>query len=405
MIGEIGDGGFREFAWPVICIILGLDWLRQPLISPSRVVFHPGITLVYLLILVAWVLSLVGSIPTATLVSPDQKAIIDQRVTEAFLTSTIILASMTAAADPRRLELFFRIVVVSAIPYAITTFFMGAEIEEWGEVVRRAGIFVDVGPASTYMIFAMILAVVFIRRGEHALFYSGCIFLFLATMVPTNSKTAMIVIAMLLVIDPIIDGKWKQAGATAVIGPLVVLALVPLLPSTIYNSLVQAMTSLFIDPYAAVAGQGGTFAERIKHFWMGLDLASQYPLFGFGLMKHIAVLPVLHVTYIAVLAETGIVGFSLYLAMIIVVLRTGFRALKAFSRSGDRQSYLAMKALLLSFIATLIIMTTQPWHGQEDRLFWLLAGWIGGMEYWRCRSRAAREQLAGQADPVPEDGT
>ncbi len=387
MIGEFGESkGYTTFVWITACIILLIGWLLRALISPSRTIINPMLTISYLFIMVAWLLSLFGGPAIATM-NLEMQSIIRSTIIEAFIGSTILLASISAATSPERLELIFKVVVWTAVPYAITIFFLGTELEPTGEIGRRQGIFMDVGPASTYMLFASILASVFVLQKKQPVLYGACIILFLLTNLETLSKTAMVITIMVPVIALMFAGRWKVSLAVIVATPLVLISIIPVLPAFLVNVINQTFTSLFIDSNAVVAGQGGTFSLRIEHFWLGIEIFKSNMLIGFGLAKPRSFLPIpLHMTYATILAETGIIGFLAFATFITLVFRNGFQVLNAMVLYEDKDTRLLIIAILLCFIIILITLSTQPWRGQEERLLWVIAGWIGGMQVWAKRS-------------------
>jgi O-antigen ligase len=386
-LGEIGTPTIWQYLWPLACTVIFFDWCRRILFSPTNVVIHPYFSVSYLLLLVTWMLSLSDSMPTIML-APEVGDYIKISIIDTFLTSTILMVSISASANRLQIERIFKVIIFTSIPYAITIFFLGGEIEKaTGEIARRSGIFVDFSPAGLYMLFASILAFAFVQMKKKAVLFIGCILLFLSTLVQSLSKTHMVILLILVVLSPLLEGNWRRSAAMILVTSVMLFASLPLLPTAVINALHQTFVSIFIDPSAAVAGQGGSFGFRVKHFWMGIELFQEYPIFGFGLKKHLIVTPmVFHMTYATILSETGIVGFSAFILFIVVVLCSGFRTLKTLALRDDRNTYLLMKSLILSFVLVLLSWSTQPWGGQEDRLFWVIAGLIGGMEIWVRKS-------------------
>lgn len=383
VVGEIGmvTKTYLEYVWPAACLIVGLDWCRQVCFSPSTVSIHPAISVSYFLLIATWGISLTGGL-ASNLLPPDAADLLNKQICEMFLTSTILIVSISAATNKLQLERIFKVIVFSSIPYAITIFFLGGEVESTGDVARRSGIFIDFGPSGTYMLFASILALALIRMKKGTILFLACILLFSSTLAMTLSKTSMVVLMVLIVLAPLLDFNWKLSAAMTLGAPIALLGALPLLPTSIIKALHQTFVSLFIDSSAVVAGQGGTFGDRIKHFWMGLELFQNYPILGCGLNRHLIIYPVFHVTYVTILSETGILGFMVFLLFIAIILLSGFRSLRTLALIGDRNGHAMMKALLLSFALVLLTWSTQPLRGQEERLFWLISGLIGGMEIW-----------------------
>jgi len=365
----------RENIWAVAAGVALVSWL----VNAIRGEIPVTIPRMFVLVLLAWGASLIDSHSLEKLPEFFRQNLV-RGIWEGFLTAGTFLLALSYVRNVRHLETAMMAIVVSGLVYGFTIPFLSSGFEiDFGEVVRRSGLFVDVGPASTYMMVCTIFAVYLAPNspGRRTFFLYMCAGYFLYTQLLTNSKTAMIAIVLIVCLAPMCDGNIRKTALRAALVPVLVAASLPFLPAHIYNSILQALVSLFIDPHQAVAGQAATLSTRIEHARIGFELATEYPLFGMGFGKQPAVTPLpLHVTYVAVLVETGIVGLLLYLGLIIDSLRYGLRALAVLRSQPDDRLYLMTKALILSMIACLVIMSTQPWQGQEYRLVWLFMGML-----------------------------
>lgn len=126
---------------------------------------------------------------------------------------------------------------------------------------------------------------------------------------------------------------------------------------------------------------------RLQQIIAGIDLFFQYPIFGIGGANFYFVseafgLPELwlHTVYVALLAETGLPGFLLYVTALGFVVRAGCRLLGKESRR-DGDWYLAL-GLIAAFCAHLGTMLFQPTYMRAQLLlpFWALCGLIIGTE-------------------------
>jgi hypothetical protein len=143
---------------------------------------------------------------------------------------------------------------------------------------------------------------------------------------------------------------------------------------------------------------------RVRQYVAGLDLFLQYPIFGIGGGNFFFVSEpyglgrrmLLHDVYIALLAETGLPGFLLYVAAIGFVLAAGRRLLaRTTTRERAADWWLAL-GLVAAVAAHLATMLFQPTYLRAQLLFtfWALCGVLVGAE------RRRRESQFGTADPA-----
>jgi O-antigen ligase len=78
-----------------------------------------------------------------------------------------------------------------------------------------------------------------------------------------------------------------------------------------------------------------------------------------------------HSLYVQLLAETGILGFSAFLAMVISLIRALNRACRAVELSPDLQDWLpwisAIRLAIISYLLTSVFL-----HNAYIRYFWIL---------------------------------
>ena len=134
---------------------------------------------------------------------------------------------------------------------------------------------------------------------------------------------------------------------------------------------------------------------RLRQVVAGLDLFFQYPVFGIGganfhFVAEAFGLPQpmwLHNVYVALLAETGLPGFLLYVAALGFVVAAGGRLLVGEDgRNGDWLLALGVVAALCAHLGTMLF---QPTYVRAQLLlpFWALCGLLVGTERRRVSNR------------------
>jgi O-antigen ligase len=101
---------------------------------------------------------------------------------------------------------------------------------------------------------------------------------------------------------------------------------------------------------------------------------------------------VAHNTYLHVLAELGIVGLALFLALIGFALGCAFRAARTFMLAGDRDMELLTRGLLLAMIG--LLSAEFFISAQYSKQLWLLLG-LGPAMLAIAKTRARRQALGG----------
>ena len=112
---------------------------------------------------------------------------------------------------------------------------------------------------------------------------------------------------------------------------------------------------------------GGSFSDRLHKNFIGLELFTQYPIFGHGLYSEYYILKNLtgdgwyHNSFLEILSGGGIITFILYILLHIYIIKN----LILFAKFNSSGSF-----LLLSFIA--LILTNVFLSNTSDPLFWTL---------------------------------
>jgi len=394
---HLGEGELNPVLvrlWMPGYVLLAASWVFAAATRPRRVRVDVALLALYLLFLVAVAVSLrTGLDLYARGHAPEKETgIAVGRLNEALKAGSLVLLGMAACRRQGQLRRVFWVVVLSGIPYAVTLFFFGKEVELGGMVNRLKGFYTSGHAAALHMIFCSIVAVCLLRteRGWRRWALGACLLLFLATHLTTSIRTAqaaMVVVAMVaLATEHGVRGFVLGALCLA----LLVGAAFPVLPSRVRSNIVTLVSAvsgrdaMSVPQHSQGGAKLGTFMVRVVHVRQGLELASRYPWFGVGLGRHsLAIKPLqttqLHNFYVGTLAEVGVVGFSLHALMVVYSLVVGARLLRAARAGGRRRTFFHAQALVLSMAAVLIMFIMVPGNAVGERYIWLLMGLLVSM--------------------------
>ena len=186
----------------------------------------------------------------------------------------------------------------------------------------------------------------------------------IASVTLTGSRSAMVGLAAALLVLPFVAGPGRRARATVVVS-IAALAVVVWLGALAPQSTVDRLTGL-------TAG-GGSGREDLWE--IGMRMVDDQPLTGVGagnfpvssihyLLEPGAVMQdqyivdrpqQVHNIYLQLLAELGVVGLALFLAIAATCLVCALRAARAFERLGDIQSGLLARGLLVALVGFLTV--------------------------------------------------
>jgi O-antigen ligase len=142
--------------------------------------------------------------------------------------------------------------------------------------------------------------------------------------------------------------------------------------------------------------EGGRIGGRAKLWRAGLEAHAERPIAGFG-TGHFksAITPILgpaaqvaHNSYISVLVEQGIVGFALYMAMLVAVVHSALR-LRGLER----------RFALVAFATLAVTMMPLTW--EDRRVVWIVMAILIGFSQARLAARRAEVPQAAPARPAP----
>jgi O-antigen ligase len=183
-----------------------------------------------------------------------------------------------------------------------------------------------------------------------------------------------------------------------------VLTLLPILAIGI-----QALTLVEVVEHRA--GDSNTIYGRLLTWQITIEEGLQRPVFGIGFdnMRYVLGTRVLtyegissyvsvHNSYLALFAELGLVGLSLYLAMITSIIRMGVRLYRKGFRPQDRWRGVAVIALMVAYLIPALFASklhmAKPWNTV------LIYSFVGGIAGLYGRYRGARPYSVS-TNPLP----
>jgi len=285
------------------------------------------------------------------------------------------------------------------------------ETTERGAKVFRVGAFLS--HPNVFGIFLAVLLPIAIgtfllRVGKgYRLFFLSSASLGMAALIVTLSRSgwvsftaAFVLLMFLMVLHP---GLRRRSifAAVAASGALVAVSLV------FYN---QIMARIFDSRASAMLGR----EEYLRDAW---GLITAKPWLGWGLNSYVLAvppftqygarmanlhykgwIPPVHNIYFLWWAETGIVGLALHLAMLGTIFWVGLGNL----RVNDKTLFTVNAACLGGVLALLVdgFFSFSLRFNSILRVFWVLAGMIMAVHYWRLRQSAGDQSAQRAPSPV-----
>jgi putative inorganic carbon (hco3(-)) transporter len=213
-----------------------------------------------------------------------------------------------------------------------------------------------------------------------------CAVLIMLTVVFTYSRAtflAMVIISTLIIIERRINFH----KVVLVITTIIVVAL-PIIPSNYFDRILT-LGELFSG--SSDVRNEASFRGRTSEFMVGIQMFLDYPVFGVGVANYesnyLIYSPDIgldgrneereaHSLPVEILAETGLVGFISFAAMMVTIYVSLGRAkarLKAVEREGFSVWVTAMQLSLTSFMITSLFL-----HNAYSRYMWMSIGLAAG---------------------------
>jgi O-antigen ligase len=244
---------------------------------------------------------------------------------------------------------------------------------------RLAGDFGDPNELAAVLVAAIVLAAgaLLLRRGWVRYAGIAAIPVMGLAMVQTDSQGGLVSFATALLVASLLAGPARRAVLLGVFGVLSA--------ATFYYTFITPPVSIL----EVVHGQGGSGREDL---WKAaLQVAGDHPVIGVGAGNFPLVEPgyafsnvslkrvdlvvkpeVAHNTYLHLLAEYGVVGLSLFFAIVGGCLALAFRAFRSFMRTGERELEVLTRFAMVATVAILVAFTFLT--AQYKKQLWLLLG-------------------------------
>lgn len=305
------------------------------------------------------------------LVSPDQEVGVAKFVRYALFITFFFLVTQLAATVESATRIM-RVIVLSASAAAVwgvVAFIGGSE--------DRAGGPID-DPNDFAFLMASLLpltAYLFVQERRRRWLWGAAAILLIAGVLATLSRGALVGLAALFV--------WavatRRIPLTGVLAGIITLASVVLLAFTFWSSLINER----IERKGRIADRN---VESRQAYWeAALSMTADNPLLGVGPGRFgeesadyirdnplVASNPVVHNSYLEILAENGILAFTLFLAFLAITWRLLSQAYARARADGDDQR----KRLATALQATMVIVVVSSMFlsAQVQIPFWLLGG-------------------------------
>ncbi len=401
-LGEPEAQAVLMTVWVPPYLLLAAAWGLAAVTRPGEVRIDAPLLVLYLLLVTtcAWSLRVGLDLFARGEAPAADAARAGARVREALMASSLMVFALSAFRDERGLRRLFQVVMLSGVPYAVTLFFFGPEVELGGHINRYKGFYTSGHAAALHMIVCSVLAVSLLRleRGRRRLVPAACLVLFLATHAATNIRTAQAVMPLLVFCALAMERRARTVALAAVVAAGLLAAAFPFLPRGLQSNVTTIVSAVTgsggggIQAYSAGGAKLSTFQLRVEHVRQGLALAASHPGFGVGLGRHgwavvVSQVSQLHNYYVIVLAETGLAGFLLYASIVAYGLAVGGRLLRLAREAGRRETFLLAQGLLLSLVAVLVMFMTLPGNTVGERYLWPFLGLLVAL-YHHVRAQA-----------------
>jgi O-antigen ligase len=337
-------------------------------------------------VLASVTLALAGWILLSTLWVPDFTKGLGEavRVVQGVLLIFVVFTAITRARDVRLLTVGF-------IGGAMLAAVLGLTSAASASGARISGGFEDPNEFAAAIVPSIMLAgfAFLAYRGRWVRWgFAACVPILGLALLRADSQGGLLALAVGAVVAVVFGGSARRVIMPVVAGFLTL----------------GVVNLLLLSPTANLT-EGG--ASREDLWKVALRVAHDHPYFGVGAGGFEQVEPtyaisnlslvrvdlvakayVAHNTYLTVLADYGLIGLVLFVALGVMALALGVRAAWAFSRVGDRQLELLSRGVVVAVIAMMTAYTFIS--AQYEKQLWVLAGFCAALYNVTPRARKLR---------------
>jgi O-antigen ligase len=210
----------------------------------------------------------------------------------------------------------------------------------------------------------------------------------------TGSRTGILIVVIGIVLM-LLSPTFKIKPSKIIIPAIVGFAIYTAVPSSYWDSLWNSI-------FPAIEEGSDTVGQRYELWATAMRMVQDKPITGVGINQFIpnvraysdplsstVKITGAHSIYFTVIAETGVVGFALYIGMLASALFYAARA--AWSLKNEEESLMAHTWFTVLVIILIGGITKQD---QYDKLLWLAIGACTAMEALRAKTIKAEKQVA-----------
>jgi O-antigen ligase len=372
-------------------------FLLQKLRQPGKSRFHFGSVHFLGLLFVGWIFF---SNPQAALYGVERNWLLT------FAQLWILIWLTGELLDsPKKQHVFMWLFSIVAAISAVISIQQGNIGETVSTSTRALGLAGSPNSSGRYFVVAMIffsyLSTIAEKRFPRFLAIGGAILTFLGVFF-TLSRTSIILLLVAIGLLIILNARRKFSLLLFVAYCIAALVLW-YLSDNIFHILNSIMPSILLGT--------DTVGLRYRLWQDALRMWQDHRIFGVGIGMFAQLIKYYdpyvtqfyaalgaHNTYLMVLAETGLIGFCLFMPLLILSLRNFLQS----SRIDDVGSIALRNVWLIVFLVVLVGEATA--NGTQDKLLWFLIGVSAAIHNQYRKNTAARIQSGSVQIPVPGNG-
>jgi O-antigen ligase len=324
------------------------------------------------------------------------------------LSLVLIFIVYGAIRKPQHVRWLVRGYVAGAVASALVGLVVPAPAE--GDASRLSGGIGDPNELALVLVPGLVLAFFAIPSARGAFEHSLLVVsagVMAVSLLETGSRGGLVALAVSFAAGLIVGGKQRARVFVALLG---------------FTALGVAYFALAAPPevsgrvlhFTAGGGSGRTDLWAIAR-----QVAHDHPVLGVGIGNFEEVAPayasrttnlpaidlvidephVVHNSYLELLAELGVVGFALFVALVGAALGLGWRAVRAFARSGETDLELIARGLLIGLSG--MLAASFFLSAEYEKQLWLLLGFATAL--MRVSAAAARRHQLSDGGPIVSD--